>query len=435
MQRLNVLVVAALVACGMVGGIGGGLHAQPAASVADRIVAVVNEQVITESQLNARTELTRRQMGLPALEGAQQQSLKRRTLATLVDEELQRQYAARSGLLVTRAELSEAKAAAQKAMGQATWESLNRGLGSTAEDKLRAELVWQQVQAQAVRPNVQLGTMEIDRLIEDMSKSRQREEREISIIMLPEEANVSASAPRARLEALRAEILSSTTPAEAFAAAAKMQSADSSAAAGGLLGWVGRGELPPALESTVGTMAEGDISQPIPSNAGWALVRVNAVRTNTQAVSTQPRTDYNLYLLAASVPSATQALNALQQTMAAQTKQLTTEEQVKAAMVSRTTVLAAFPRSAALGWVPAEALQPEVLTAVRQTKIGRWSPEVRMNGQLSRLFVAASKQVVPEEVQMLRQRVGQNLMNSRLELESRRFVRELRQRAFIDIRL
>jgi hypothetical protein len=85
--------------------------------------------------------------------------------------------------------------------------------------------------------------------------------------------------------------------------------------------------------------------------------------------------------------------------------------------------------------VPQAALQPAVREAVTRTKPGNWSGLVDDRGQLSRLYVAEVRHVMAPEVIALRERVQQSLKASRIELEGRRFMRELRQRAFVDIRL
>jgi hypothetical protein len=41
------------------------------------------------------------------------------------------------------------------------------------------------------------------------------------------------------------------------------------AADGGMLGWVERGQLPPEFEAAVFGLSEGEVSEPVPSNAGW----------------------------------------------------------------------------------------------------------------------------------------------------------------------
>lgn len=59
----------------------------------DRIVAVVNDQVITLSQLTARAALNSRQLGMANSTDVQQNAVIKRTLSGMIDEELQRQYA------------------------------------------------------------------------------------------------------------------------------------------------------------------------------------------------------------------------------------------------------------------------------------------------------------------------------------------------------
>src|SRR4051812_33435338 len=65
----------------------------PKTPASDRVVAVVNDQVLTLSQLQARTELNIRQAGIKAPSADQRNAMTKRTLGMLIDEELQRQYA------------------------------------------------------------------------------------------------------------------------------------------------------------------------------------------------------------------------------------------------------------------------------------------------------------------------------------------------------
>ncbi|HVN75370.1 MAG TPA: peptidylprolyl isomerase [Thermoanaerobaculaceae bacterium] len=46
------------------------------------------------------------------------------------------------------------------------------------------------------------------------------------------------------------------------------------AGGGGVLGWVERGQLPPEFEAAVFGLSKGDVSEPVPSNAGWHLFQV-----------------------------------------------------------------------------------------------------------------------------------------------------------------
>ena len=61
---------------------------------------------------------------------------------------------------------------------------------------------------------------------------------------------------------------------EDFDAVSRELSRAPNAADGGLLGWVERGQLPPEFEAAVAGLAPGDVSEPVPSNAGWHVFQV-----------------------------------------------------------------------------------------------------------------------------------------------------------------
>jgi peptidyl-prolyl cis-trans isomerase SurA len=416
------------------------------AASADRIVAVVNEEIITQSELNARSALAARALGLEARNPRQQAALQRRTLAEMVDEKLQFQYAQMQGLQPTTAEIRKAKDETMAHMGAEAWAAFTHGIAPAAEDKLRAEATWARLMQTVIAPRVQLGNAEIDKLIEEMSKTQTLPEKSLSLIFIPlTEPTAQVSATQAevippadaatRVAQLRAELTAPGADAAAFAAAAKANSAAPSAAQGGALGWLTAAEIPQGIEAAIQGLGVGEISQPLRTPEGWLLVRVNEIRTrDATAIRAQPVTEYQLYLLAAERPSSTEVVEALSATL----QQATAEHATSAAVADWFASQAPaekFNRSTALGWVPAAALQPEVGAAVKATKIGAWTSLLTTPAQLSRLFVAASRQAMPPEVLALRERVAQNLRANRTELEARRFMRELRQRAFVDIRL
>ena len=80
-------------------------------------------------------------------------------------------------------------------------------------------------------------------------------------LVLPDQA--TARAARERIRA-----------GEDFVALSRELSRAPNAADGGLLGWVDRGQLPPEFEAAVAGLAPGDVSEPVPSNAGWHVFQV-----------------------------------------------------------------------------------------------------------------------------------------------------------------
>jgi parvulin-like peptidyl-prolyl isomerase len=61
---------------------------------------------------------------------------------------------------------------------------------------------------------------------------------------------------------------------EDFAEVSRQVSRAPNASQGGLLGWVSTGQLPPEFEAAVFGLAAGELSEPVPSTAGWHVFQV-----------------------------------------------------------------------------------------------------------------------------------------------------------------
>lgn len=64
-----------------------------------------------------------------------------------------------------------------------------------------------------------------------------------------------------------------------FAETAKEKSTGPSGPSGGALGWFGPGAMVPAFEEAVVAMQPGDISEPVATQFGWHLIKLNETRT------------------------------------------------------------------------------------------------------------------------------------------------------------
>ncbi|HPC83509.1 MAG TPA: peptidylprolyl isomerase [Thermoanaerobaculaceae bacterium] len=80
-------------------------------------------------------------------------------------------------------------------------------------------------------------------------------------LLLPDQAAARAARDRLRR-------------GEEFAEVSRQMSRAPNAAEGGLLGWVGQGQLPPEFEAAVFALPNGGISEPVASTAGWHIFQV-----------------------------------------------------------------------------------------------------------------------------------------------------------------
>jgi peptidyl-prolyl cis-trans isomerase SurA len=400
----------------------------------DRVVAVINNQVIPLSYLQARTRLTIRELGLKAPTPQAAQSLQRRTLLQLVDEELQRQFAMQTGISPTAANIANVQKTLTEALGgPAAFTAYASGMNQTVQARLAAEARWQGILARAVSPRVQVGTSEIDQLITNLSRNRGTTERNLSLIVLNVGSPDDDAAQKAKLDT----IMKALDEGADFAAQARAFSDDKSAANGGNIGWYANGQLNPELEDALNQLEKGERSGPIRTPEGWFVVKLNDTRS-LPPITTALVAQKQLYMLGLPQPSSsTTAVDAL---LAKATKAIATPSDVLSYFAQRQ-FAETFPNSQDLGWVELPGLQPQVQAAVSTTAVGRWSAPLTLvasGNQPTRrvqLYVAGARQAIPQELAELRARVTQRMTETRTEQEARRFMRELRARAFVDVRL
>jgi peptidyl-prolyl cis-trans isomerase SurA len=97
-------------------------------------------------------------------------------------------------------------------------------------------------------------------------------------ILLRTNAQMSESAARERLTALRARIATGKID---FATAARENSQDGSAKEGGDLGWANPGQFVPEFEEVMNRLSNGQISEPLVSRFGVHLIQMVDRRQNT----------------------------------------------------------------------------------------------------------------------------------------------------------
>lgn len=247
------------------------VHAQ-ANSFNDSIVAVVSTTVISGRELNQRVALTVRQVGESKLSDADKQFIKNKSLMILIDEELQRQFANANAVNVTPKDLERYKAEIGKQV------DLNKlgagGLEAALKRKMEAEIRWQKIIAQIVRPNVNISQYEVDQLIGEMLKGRHVTERDLSQILL----NVTDKSDEASQHQKIEQVLEKIKAGAKFEDMAKQYSDDKTAKDGGHMGWFASGELNPQLEDALDKLEPGQYSGIIRTPLGWHILRLDNVR-------------------------------------------------------------------------------------------------------------------------------------------------------------
>ncbi|WP_299311007.1 SurA N-terminal domain-containing protein [uncultured Halomonas sp.] len=145
----------------------------------DRIVAVVNQGAIMESELEerlaqARSQLTAQQVDLPP-----ERVLREQLLEQMVLEEIQLQMARDAGLSIDDTELNRQVRAIAENNGMSVEQFADAleadGLAlATVREEIRRELVIRELQQRRVGSRVNLSEREVERLVEQEGVSRQQ---------------------------------------------------------------------------------------------------------------------------------------------------------------------------------------------------------------------------------------------------------------------
>jgi peptidyl-prolyl cis-trans isomerase SurA len=280
------MVLVALVLTLASGGLARGAGPTPAkrkATVVERVVAVVGDEVILESELyqHAAPALGEIDRTLdPAERAKQYKDILRKSLDELIDDELIIQAAGEAGLTVEDAEVDKAVAEVKKQnkLTDAQLADALRGQGytvATYRKDVRRQILRLRAVNALVRPDVQVREDDLkERYAQETKKSGAVNEVHIAQILFALPANGSA-ADRDAARRRAGEIIERVRGGEDFTVLAKQLSEDdSSKDHGGDLGWFKRGELPTAWETELFAAEAGELRGPIDGPRGVAVFKV-----------------------------------------------------------------------------------------------------------------------------------------------------------------
>ncbi|AVZ80050.1 molecular chaperone SurA [Zoogloeaceae bacteirum Par-f-2] len=280
MNRLISRLALALLAC--TAGAAAALDAVPRAVEVDRIVAVVNNEPITATQLRESLERAIRRLAQQGTELPPREALERQMLERLILERAQLQRARELGLQVDEGMLERAigRVADNNRM---TLEALRNALDKDGipwrrfRDEIRTELLLQRLREREVDSRIVVTEAEVDNFIATNPDAFSGREYRLAHILL----RAPEGASPAQLDALLArakQIQRRLEEGEDFAAVAASVSDAPDAMNGGELGWRSRDRLPAIFAEALETLRPGEVSPILRSAAGVHLVKLLEVR-------------------------------------------------------------------------------------------------------------------------------------------------------------
>ncbi len=255
--------------------------ARAGAEIIERVVAKVNGQIITLSEFQARQLVAAQGARVePANVGAFLRQNNAKILQEAIDEILILQKAEDAGLKVPSQWIDEAIDGIRKenkiTSDEQFQEALEReGLTLTElRQNIERGIVRRSVMEREVRPKIEATETELQAEYEKLKATEFTKPPTVTL----QEILIGADTGG---EALARELVGRARAGEDFAALAKSHSQAPSRSHGGDVGQLSQGEINPDLEKEAFALPVGGVSEPLPVEGGYRIIKVTAKTTGS----------------------------------------------------------------------------------------------------------------------------------------------------------
>lgn len=408
--------------------------AQAERTLLDQVVAVVNESVILQSELDARINTIVGRLRSQGTSLPPRSVLEERVLEQLITESIQLQMAERAGMRISDNELNEtiASIASRNNMSLAQFEDQLGQEGVSyqeAREQIRSEMLTGRVQQRQVGNRVRVTDREVANYLEATEgQSRTNAEYELAHILIqvndPNDEEES-SAARAEIESLRQEIVDGRD----FRSVAVAESDASNALEGGNMGWRAEGQLPALVADVVPRLEVGEVSAVLENSSGFHLVTVLDKRGGDRAKMVEQSRVRHILIR----PDEATSDDAAE----AKIRELYQQLQEGASFAALARAESDDPVSGSdggnLGWVSPGQMVPRFEEAMMAAEVGKLAGPVRSQFGWHILQVQERRQQDMSGA-IKRDEARQAIYRRKFELELQNWLREIRDEAFIELK-
>ena len=410
---------------------------QPAAAQAvsgeplDRIVAVVDEDVVLKSELDRQVAAVTAQYASNPQQLPPHDVLERQLLDRLILQKLQVARADSTGVKVSDAQLDQAltQVASQNKMDVAQLRGAieSQGLSYTGfRDNVREQLLVQALRQRIAQGRVQVSDAEIDSLLKNGNLHPGQVHLGYIMINVPDGAT-PAQIDEARTKA--DDVKRQIDGGMDFAAAAIRYSNAENALQGGDLGWRSANELPPAMLDAADKLQEGQTSAPVRGPNGFHIIKLVGKRDGGSHVVTEYEASHIL-VKTSELVSNEQAKKKIEDIR----RRIVGGEDFAVVAKNSSDDDATAALGGDLGWFAADAYGSKVGETVKALKRGEVSQPFQTNAGWHIMKLADTRDT-DKAGDMQRDEAKNMLFQRKAEDEYGSFLRQLRSEAFIDIRL
>lgn len=396
--------------------------------VLDSIVAIVNEGVVLSSELESEVAFLKLQSRINNQALPSDDVFRERVLQRMIDQEIQRQHANTLGVIVDPSSVNRAieQVAQGNNMSTAQFRQTLSSQGFNYDHyrkSIENELLSTRLIQRDVQSRIRVSKQEIDDFLSASNQGNQNQRYRVLHILLA----VPQAAPQAEVDKALARansVLAQLNDGKDFAATAAANSDGTRALEGGDLGWRELQELPDFLSAELTKMAVGDISQPLRSPNGFHIVKLQD--KSDQEQQAQSETLARHIFIASNSEGGEELLT--------QVRQRILNGETFAAMAAE---FSEDPNSADKGgelpWFTAGQMPGEIESMAATLKDGEISQPFR-TGFGWHILEVLDTRTRDNTGDTVRKQAELSLRQLKVEQETERWIRQLRDESFIEIR-
>lgn len=405
----------------------------------DKIVAIVDEDVVMESELERQLAQVRAQMRSRNAPLPDEADLKKQVLEHLIVQRIQLSMAERGGMQLAPEEIDQAIARLQRNNGltleQLQEQLANDGLSlNQLRQQIAQEILIQRVQQYSVNRRIQVSEQEVDAfLASEEGKFWLSPQYLLGHILIPfEDSGVGSDLKQTQAKANR--VLEQLKKGQDFRQMAVAYSAGQNALKGGDLGWRKSVELPELFSEQIKAIDTDEsnrlrISNPFKSGAGFHFLKIYDKRGSEKTVIKQSKVRHIL-LKPSEILSDVEALEKIQ---ALRSEAMEKDNFAELAKLHSEDIGSKLS-GGDLGWSLPGKFVPEFEETMNNIQVGRVSQPFRSQFGWHILLVDERRDenmtdtvIKNQAVNLLRQR----RFNEELQI----WLQEIRGQAFVDLRL
>ncbi len=414
------------------------LSAQPVPGIqsADFMVAVVNSEPVTNSEVQAMRQRMLRELMARGASIPPAAQLTQQALELLINEKAQLQQAQEQGIKVDNDQIDQAEAnvAASNQLSREGFHQRLQQQGLTVaafREQLKTQLTLTRLREREVESRIRITEQDIDKFLQEQASGAQAGPPEINIAMILVAVPENASAEEVKtLESKAQDLARRARTGEDFAQLAKTHSqAFDKGAKGGEMGLRPADRYPELFADAVRTLALQGIAGPVRSGAGFHILKLLDRRQARPAMTVVQTRARHILLRPTAQLSRDQAVARLQDVR----RQIQSGQTAFARAAQALSQDGSAAQGGDLGWASPGQFVPEFEQAMNRLQPGQISDPLVSRFGVHILEVTDRRQVaVPEKDQRDMARAA--LREKRMDETYERWVEDIRGRAYVEMR-